>query len=89
MHTYATTENDEALKALIEASKVEPIAVVSEGETVAYVVSRDDYERLNEQQRIRRVAKLRLKQTITELQREATRNGMTGDIAERLLADES
>jgi hypothetical protein len=44
---------------------------------------------LREQDRIRREAKARLRQTISLIQREAAERGLTDAVLERLIADES
>jgi hypothetical protein len=45
--------------------------------------------KLSEQDRIRREAKVRLRQTISSIQREAAECGLTDAELERLMADES
>jgi hypothetical protein len=47
------------------------------------------FDRLEEQDRIRREAKERLRQTIAKMQKEAADRGLTEAELERLLADES
>jgi hypothetical protein len=48
-----------------------------------------EFDRLDEQDRIRREAKVRLGQTIATIHREAGERGLTEAELERLLADES
>jgi len=53
------------------------------------VLPPQEFDRLDEQDRIRRDAKARLRQTIAEIQREASERGLTEAELERLIADES
>jgi hypothetical protein len=48
-----------------------------------------EFERLKEQDRIRRQAKARLRQVISTIHREAAERGLTEAELERLLADKS
>jgi hypothetical protein len=48
-----------------------------------------EFDRLDEQDRIRREAKTRLRETICAMQKEAARRGLTDTELERLLADEA
>jgi hypothetical protein len=48
-----------------------------------------EFDRLDEQDRIRREAKTRLRETISTMQKEAARRGLTDAELERLLADEA
>ena len=74
---------------LIEAARREPVTVVQNGEPVAVVLSPSEFDRLDVQDRIRREAKERLRQTISSIQREAANRGLTEAELERLLSDES
>ena len=74
---------------LIEAAREEPVTVVEHGKPVAVVLSPSEFNRLDEQDRIRREAKTRLRRTISFIQREAAGRGLTEAELERLLADES
>ena len=48
-----------------------------------------EFDRLEEQDRIRREAKARLRRTISSIQREAAERGLTDAELDRLMADES
>jgi len=74
---------------LIEAARNEPVTVVENGEPVAVVLSPSEFHRLDEQDRIRREAKARLRQTISSIQREAADRGLTAAELDRLMSDES
>jgi hypothetical protein len=56
---------------------------------VAVVLSPAEFGRLEEQDRIRREAKVRLRQTISLIQREASDHGLAEAELDRLMADES
>jgi hypothetical protein len=53
------------------------------------VLSPEEFERLDEQDRIRREAKARLRQTMAAVQAEAAGQGLNEAELDRLLADES
>jgi prevent-host-death family protein len=74
---------------LIEAARREPVTIVENGKPVAVVLSPSEFNRLEEQDRIRREAKARLRKTIAAIQREATSRGLTEAELDRLTADES
>jgi PHD/YefM family antitoxin component YafN of YafNO toxin-antitoxin module len=63
--------------------------VLENGEPAAVVLSPAEFDRLDEQDRIRRDAKARLRKTISAIQKEAADRGLTDAEVERLLADES
>jgi PHD/YefM family antitoxin component YafN of YafNO toxin-antitoxin module len=67
----------------------EPVTVVEHGEPVAVVLSPSEFNRLDEQDRVRRESKVRLRQTISTIQRDAAGRGLTEAELDRLLADES
>ena len=77
------------LRKLIDAVRKEPVTVLENGEPAAVVLSPAEFDRLDEQDRIRREAKTRLHQTIASIQRDAAERGLTETELERLLADES
>ena len=56
---------------------------------VAVVLSPAEFDRLEEQDRIRREAQARLRETISSIQREAAERGLTDVEVEQLMADES
>jgi prevent-host-death family protein len=89
MRTLSADAEHIKLRELIEAARKEPVTVLENGEPAAVVLSPIEFERLDEQDRIRREAKARLRQTIASIHREASERGLTEPELERLLADES
>ena len=77
------------LRELIEAVRNEPVTVLENGEPVAVVLSPAEFDRLEEHDRIRCEAKVRLRETIASIQREAAERGLTEAEVQRLMADES
>ena len=89
MRTLSNDTEQIKLRELIETARREPVTVVENGEAVAVVLSPAEFDRLDEQDRIRREAKARLRQTISLIQQEAAERGLTEAELERLMADES
>jgi prevent-host-death family protein len=89
MRTLSNDTGQIKLRELIEAVRNEPVTVLEKGEPVAVVLSPAEFDRLEEQDRIRREAKARLRRTISLIQREAAERGLTDAELERLMADES
>jgi prevent-host-death family protein len=89
MRTLSAETKQIAIRELIEAARKEPLTLLENGEPAAVVLSPQEFDRLDEQDRIRRDAKARLRQTIAEIQREASERGLTEAELERLIADES
>ena len=89
MRTFSNDAGQIKVGKLIEAARDEPVAIVENGEPVAVVLSPSEFDRLEEQDRIRREAKTRLRETISSIQREAASRGMTEAELERLMSDES
>jgi prevent-host-death family protein len=89
MRTLSNDAGQIKLRELIEAVRNEPVTVLEKGEPVAVVLSPAEFDRLEEQDRIRREAKVRLRETISLIQREAAERGLTDVEVERLMADES
>lgn len=89
MRTLSNDTGQIKLRDLIEAARTEPVTVLEEGEAVAVVLSPAEFDRLEEQDRIRREAKTRLRETISSIQREAAERGLTEAELQRLIADES
>ncbi|HEY7300568.1 MAG TPA: type II toxin-antitoxin system prevent-host-death family antitoxin [Xanthobacteraceae bacterium] len=89
MRTVSRDAGQIRLGELIEAAQKEPVTVVENGNRVAVVLSPSEFDRLEEQDRIRREAKARLRQTISLMQREAAGRGLTEVELERLISDES
>jgi prevent-host-death family protein len=69
MRTLSNDTGQIKLRELIEAVRDEPVTVLEKGEPVAVVLSPAEFDRLEEQDRIRREAKARLRQTISLIQR--------------------
>jgi prevent-host-death family protein len=89
MRTVSNDTGQIKLRELIEAVRNEPVTVLEKGKPVAVVLSPAEFDRLEEQDRIRREAKVRLRETISSIQREATERGLTETELQRLMADES
>lgn len=89
MRTVSNDTGQIKLRELIEAVRNEPVTVLEKGEPVAVVLSPAEFDRLEEQDRIRRDAKVRLRETVTSIQREAAERGLTEAELQRLMADES
>ena len=89
MRTLSNDTGQIKLRELIEAVQNEPVTVLEKGAPVAVVLSPAEFDRLEEQDRIRREAKVRLRETISLIQREAAEHGLTDVELERLMADES
>jgi len=89
MRTLSTDTEQIKLRELIDAARKEPVTVLENGEPAAVVLSPAEFGRLDEQDRIRREAKARLRQTIASIHREANEQGLTETELEQLLADES
>jgi len=86
MRTLSADAEHIKLRELIDAARKEPVALVEDGGRAAVVLSPDEFDRLDEQDRIRREAKARLRVSI---HREASERGLTEAELERLLPDES
>jgi prevent-host-death family protein len=71
MRTVSNDAGQIKLRELIEVLRNEPVTVLEQGEPLAVVLSPTEFDRLEEQDRIRREAKLRLRETISSIQREA------------------
>jgi prevent-host-death family protein len=89
MRTLSNDTGQIKLQELIEAVRDEPITVLEKGEPVAVVLSPSEFDRLEEQDRIRREAKVRLRETISSIQREAAERGLTEVELKRLMRDEN
>jgi prevent-host-death family protein len=89
MRIFSAETKQIAIRELIEAAREEPVTLLENGAPAAVVLSPAEFHRLDEQDRIRRDAKSRLRQTIAEIQREAAGRGLTEAELERLLVDES
>jgi len=89
MQMLSTEIEDVKVRRLVEAPRKEPVTLLDDGEPVAVVLSPEEFERLDEEDRIRREAKARLWKTIAAAQAEAARRGFSEAELDRLLADES
>ena len=89
MQVLSNDAGEIKIRELIEAARSEPVTVTQNGEPVAVVLSPSEFDRLDAQDRIRREAKERLRQTISSIHREAADRGLTEAELDRLLSDES
>jgi prevent-host-death family protein len=89
MRTLSNDTGRIELREVIEAARDEPVTVLENGDPVAVVLSPAEFDRLQEQDRIRREAKVRLRETISLIQHGATERGLTESELRRLMADES
>jgi prevent-host-death family protein len=89
MRTLSADIEKIGIRELIDAVRDEPVTVLANGEPAVVVLSPAEFNRLEEHDRIRREAKVRLFQTISTIHREAAERGLTEAELERLTADES
>jgi prevent-host-death family protein len=89
MRRFSSDSGEIKLSELIEAARNEPVTIVENNEPVAVVLSPCEFNRLDEQDRVRREARARLRQTISSIQREAAGRGLTETELDRLMSDES
>jgi prevent-host-death family protein len=89
MRTLSNDTGEIKLRELVEVVRSEPVTLLENGEPVVVVLSPAEFERLQEQDRVRREAKERLRRTISSIQREAAERGLNAAELDRLLADES
>ena len=88
MRTLPADMTDTKVRELINAARAEPVTLLENGEPAAIVLSPTEFDRLDEQDRIRREAKARLRKTIASIHQEAKERGLTDAEAEQLLSDE-
>jgi PHD/YefM family antitoxin component YafN of YafNO toxin-antitoxin module len=74
---------------IARAAKHEPVTVFAEGQDAFVAVSPEEFDRLEEQDRIRRQAALELRQVVARMREHAVKEGLTEAELDRLLADES
>ena len=90
MRTLSADAEKIGIRELIDAVRDEPVTVLANGEPAVVVLSPAEFNRLEEHDRIRREAKVRLLQTIsTDIHRKAAERGLTEAELVRLMADES
>lgn len=89
MRTVSNDAGQIKIRELIEVVRSEPVTVLEKGEPVAVVLSPVEFDRLEEHDRIRREANVRLRETISSIQREAAERGLTEAELQRLMADEN
>ncbi len=77
------------IRVIARVAQQEPVKVVAEGEAAFVAVSPDEFDRLEEQDRIRREARVELKQVVARMQAYAADQGLTETQLDRLPADES
>ena len=89
MRRFSSDSGEIKLSELIDAARNEPVTIVENNEPVAVVLSPCEFDRLDKQDRVRREARARLRQTISSIQREAAGRGLTETEFDRLMSDES
>ena len=89
MRTLPADMTDTKVRELINAARAEPVTLLENGEPAAIVLSPAEFDRLDEQDRIRRECKSRLRKTIAAMQTEAKERGLTDEEAERLVFGDS
>ena len=89
MRRFSSDSGEIKLSELIEAARNEPVTIVENNEPVAVVLSPCEFDRLDKQDRVRREARARLRQTISSIQRDAAGRGLTETELDRLMSDES
>ena len=82
------TENPN-IRDLATIAKRGPVTVMQNNAPVAVVVSAEEFAKLDEDNRIRREAKVRLLSLMEDAGRQAEERGLTDEKLEQLLADES
>jgi prevent-host-death family protein len=89
MRTLSNDAEPIQLRELIEAARKDPVTVLENGEPAVVVLSPQEFNRLEQQDRIRRDANMRVQRTIAAMQKEAAERGLTDKDLAQLLADES
>lgn len=79
---------DIKVRQLVEAARSEPVTLLDNGQPAAIVLSPSEFDRLDQQDRIRREARMRLRATMQAIQTEAVERGLTEADVERLLTDD-
>jgi PHD/YefM family antitoxin component YafN of YafNO toxin-antitoxin module len=77
------------IRTIARAAQREPVRVVAEGEAAFVAVSPGEFDRLEEQDRVRREARDELKHIVARMRTHAAEQGLTETELDRLLADES
>ena len=77
------------IRDLATIAKRGPVTVMQNNAPVAVVVSAEEFAKLDEDNRIRREAKVRLLSLMEDAGRQAEERGLTDEKLEQLLADES
>ena len=88
MRVLSADREKTKIEDLIQAAQGEPVTVLENGQPVVVVLSPGEFMRLDQQDRLRREAKDRLRATIAAIHREAADRGMTEAELERLLAED-
>ena len=83
MRTISAIDAKNRFGQLLDAAQREPVTVTKKGRPAAVMLSVEDYER------IRGAARRRLLGTIEQTQQDAAAAGMTEDVLDQLLTDES
>ena len=68
---------------LLEAARREPVTVTQQGRPAAVVLSIEDYERM------RGAARASLLESVRRMQQEAAQKGLTEEVLDELLTDDS
>jgi prevent-host-death family protein len=79
MRTLTADTEKIGIRELIDAAREEPVTVLANGEPAVVVLSPAEFDRLEEHDRIRREAKVRLLETISTIHREAAERGLNYD----------
>lgn len=83
MRTISAIDAKNRFGQLLDAAQREPVTVTKKGRPAAIMLSVEDYER------IRGAARRRLLGTIEQTQQDAAAAGLTEDVLDQLLTDES
>jgi prevent-host-death family protein len=83
MRTISAIDAKNRFGQLLDAAQREPVTVTKKGRPAAVMLSVEDYER------IRGTARRRLLGTIEQTQQDAAAVGLTEDVLDQLLTDES
>lgn len=83
MRTVSSLDAKNRFGQLLDAAQRAPVTVTKKGRPAAVVMSIEDYERM------RGVAWTRLSETMAMAQKQAAERGLTDELLDQLLADES
>lgn len=83
MHTYTESEAQNRFGELLDQLQQGPVRVLRQGQEAGFLISAEDYEI------VRKARVERLLQTLQQSAERAEANGMTEEILQELLKDES